>query len=54
VRSGAAQKLDEKLNVLPGKEEGSIDFEACFLPQTLEAMAEDADFMEAVGRGHMN
>jgi hypothetical protein len=54
VRSGAAQKLDGKLNVLPGKEEGSIDFEACFLPQTLDAMAEDADFMEAVGRGHMN
>ncbi|XP_062154510.1 protein ENHANCED PSEUDOMONAS SUSCEPTIBILITY 1-like [Alnus glutinosa] len=48
VRSGAAQKLDGKLNVLPGKEEGSIDFEACFLPQTLKATAEDADCMEAV------
>lgn len=47
VRSGAGNKADGKLTVFPGVEEGSIDFEACLLPETLQAMAEDAEFMEA-------
>ena len=48
LRSGAVTKFDGRLLVFPGKEEGSIDFEACLLPETLEAMGEDAEFMEAV------
>ena len=47
LRSGAVTKFDGRLLVFPGKEEGSIDFEACLLPETLEAMGEDAEFMEA-------
>ncbi|KAL4597750.1 hypothetical protein ACB092_11G011200 [Castanea dentata] len=48
LRSGAGTKFDGRLLVFPGKEEGSIDFEACLFPETLEAMGEDAEFMEAV------
>ncbi|KAM1362344.1 hypothetical protein PS1_027705 [Malus domestica] len=48
VRSGAANKMNGKIAVFPGAEEGSIDFEVCLLPETLHAMAEDAEFMEAV------
>ena len=45
VRSGAANKNSGKLTVFPGAEEGSIDFEVCLLPDTLRAMADDAEFM---------
>ncbi|ONH96458.1 hypothetical protein PRUPE_7G130800 [Prunus persica] len=38
VQSGSENKMNE----------GSIDFEVCLLPETLHAMAEDAEFMEAV------
>ncbi|XP_062010960.1 uncharacterized acetyltransferase At3g50280-like isoform X2 [Rosa rugosa] len=48
VRSGNANKMNGKLTVFPGAEEGSIDFEVCLLPETLHAMADDAEFMEAV------
>ncbi|KAL6273691.1 hypothetical protein ACE6H2_024383 [Prunus campanulata] len=50
VRSGSANKMNGKLteHVFPGAEEGSIDFEVCLLPETLHAMAEDAEFVEAV------
>lgn len=48
VRSGSANKMNGKLTVFPGAEEGSIDFEVCLLPETLHAMAEYAEFMEAV------
>ncbi|KAK9948963.1 hypothetical protein M0R45_004515 [Rubus argutus] len=48
VRSGATNKMNGKLTVFPGAEEGSIDFEVCLLPETLHAMANDAEFMEAV------
>ncbi|KAF8410093.1 hypothetical protein HHK36_002615 [Tetracentron sinense] len=48
VRSGAANKFDGKLTVFPGQEEGSVDIEACLLPQTLRSMADDAEFMHAV------
>ncbi|KAF3952932.1 hypothetical protein CMV_021569 [Castanea mollissima] len=48
LRSGAGTKFDGRLLVFPGKEEGSIDFEACLFAETLEAMGEDAEFMEAV------
>ncbi|CAB4287389.1 unnamed protein product [Prunus armeniaca] len=44
VRSGVGNKFDGKLTVYPGAEDGSIDFEACLLPQTLQALAHDAEF----------
>lgn len=46
VRRGPELKFDGKLTVFPGVEEGSIDFEACLLPETLQAMVEVANFME--------
>ncbi|KAH7520206.1 hypothetical protein FEM48_Zijuj08G0119600 [Ziziphus jujuba var. spinosa] len=49
VRSGPATKLDAVLNVFPaGDEHGSIEFEACLSPQRLQAMADDADFIESL------
>lgn len=48
VRSGAGNKFDGKLTVFPGAEEGSIEFEACLSSETLQALAEDAEFMESV------
>nr|POE52880.1 putative acetyltransferase [Quercus suber] len=48
VRSGVSNKFDGKLTVFPGVEEGSMDFEACLSPEILEAMADDAEFMEAL------
>ncbi|KAM3738985.1 hypothetical protein ACB098_09G171600 [Castanea mollissima] len=46
VRSGAGNKFDGKLTVFPGVEEGSMDFEACLSPETLQAMIDDSEFME--------
>nr|XP_004289211.2 PREDICTED: uncharacterized acetyltransferase At3g50280-like [Fragaria vesca subsp. vesca] len=48
VRSGAANKNPGKLTVFPGAEEGSVDFQVCLLPGTLESIGDDAEFMEAV------
>ncbi|KAK9284173.1 hypothetical protein L1049_023341 [Liquidambar formosana] len=48
VRSGAGNKTDGKMTVFPGVEEGSVDIEACLLAETLEAIGDDAEFMEAV------
>ena len=48
VRSGGGIKLDGKTTISQGAEEGSIDIEVCSSPETLQAMLEDADFMEAV------
>ena len=48
VRSGVSNKYDGKLTVFPGIEEGSMDFEACLSPETLQAMANDAELMEAL------
>lgn len=39
VRSGPANKLEGKLTVYPRSEEGSIDFEVCLSPETLEALS---------------
>ena len=44
VRSGVGNKYDGKLTVFPGAEEGSIEFEACLSSETLQALAEDAEF----------
>ncbi|KAL4361256.1 hypothetical protein GQ457_04G023690 [Hibiscus cannabinus] len=48
VRSGLGNKLNDKLTLFCGAEEGSIDVEACLLPETLEAMACDDEFMDTV------
>ena len=45
VRSGADKKHGMSA-VFPGAEEGSIDFQVCLMPETLHAMAEDAEFMD--------
>ncbi|PON42989.1 Transferase [Parasponia andersonii] len=49
VRSGPGNKFDGKLTVFSGAEDGSIDFEACLSPQTLENLAHDLGFMETLG-----
>ena len=48
VRSGPGNKMDGKLTVLEGAEEGSIDFEACLCAETLEAMAHDEEFLRTL------
>ncbi|KAE8686775.1 hypothetical protein F3Y22_tig00111027pilonHSYRG00083 [Hibiscus syriacus] len=48
VRSGLGNKFDGKLTVFCGVEEGSIDVEACLSAETLEAMANDDEFMDKV------
>ncbi|KAM3691094.1 hypothetical protein ACJW31_09G169300 [Castanea mollissima] len=48
VRSGLGNESDGKLTVFPGAEEGSIDFEACLSFETLQTMADDEEFMEAL------
>ncbi|CAK9159451.1 unnamed protein product [Ilex paraguariensis] len=48
VRSGGANKSDGKITIFPGVEEGSIDIEVCLLSETLRALGDDSEFMEAV------
>ncbi|XVE87098.1 hypothetical protein DITRI_Ditri18aG0088800 [Diplodiscus trichospermus] len=48
VSSGSANKYGGKLTLFYGAEEGSIDVEACLLPETLEAIANDQEFMQTV------
>lgn len=48
VRTGPGNMSEGKLTVFAGTEQGSIDFEACFLPETLQAMADDAEFMDSL------
>ncbi|XWS41884.1 hypothetical protein CRYUN_Cryun17cG0120800 [Craigia yunnanensis] len=48
VRSGSGNKIDGKLTLFCGAEEGSIDIEACLLPETLDAMANDQEFMDTL------
>ncbi|KAK8615362.1 hypothetical protein V6N13_069135 [Hibiscus sabdariffa] len=54
VRSGLGNKVDGKLTVFCGAEEGSIDVEACLLLETLEAMANDDEFMNTVTIKHQS
>ncbi|CAN1176050.1 Uncharacterized acetyltransferase At3g50280 [Linum perenne] len=49
VRSGAGNKIDGKVTVFPGVEEGSIDVEICLWPETAERLGRDSEFMAAVG-----
>lgn len=48
VRSGMANKIDGKITLFPGVEDRSVDIEVCVLPETLHAMGDDKEFMEAV------
>ncbi|WRX08989.1 hypothetical protein QQP08_001476 [Theobroma cacao] len=48
VRSGPGNKFDGKITLFPGAEEGSIDIEACRCRETVEAMANDQEFMHTV------
>ncbi|XP_016557759.1 uncharacterized acetyltransferase At3g50280 [Capsicum annuum] len=48
VRSGMANKSDGMITLYPGVEEGSVDIEVCLLPETLQALENDQEFMEAV------
>lgn len=48
VLCGASNNMNGKFTVFPGAEEGSIDFEACLLPETLQAILDDAEFMDSV------
>ncbi|TYH12065.1 hypothetical protein ES288_A06G036300v1 [Gossypium darwinii] len=48
VRSGSANKSDGKITLYCGAEEGSIDIEACLSPETLNALGNDEEFMDAI------
>ncbi|KAM3270858.1 hypothetical protein P3S67_029060 [Capsicum chacoense] len=48
VRSGVANKSDGVITLYPSVEEGSVDIEVCLLPETLKALENDQEFMEAV------
>ena len=48
VRSRTQEGKVGKLTMFLGPEEGSIDFECCLWPETIRAMAEDAEFMQAM------
>ncbi|XP_022735567.1 uncharacterized acetyltransferase At3g50280-like [Durio zibethinus] len=39
---------DGKITVYGGAEEGSMDIEACFLPETLQALVNDEEFMDSI------
>ncbi|EEF29117.1 uncharacterized acetyltransferase At3g50280 [Ricinus communis] len=52
VRSGPANKFDGKVTIFPGAEEGSIDIEVCILPQVLQAIGNDSEFMDAITVGN--
>ncbi|GAY45209.1 hypothetical protein CUMW_087800 [Citrus unshiu] len=47
VRSGPANKADGKITLFAGVEEGSVDVEACFLPETLQGVEEGNVDIEA-------
>ncbi|GFP87485.1 uncharacterized acetyltransferase at3g50280 [Phtheirospermum japonicum] len=47
VRSGKGQKSDGKMTLFPAAEAGGIDVEACLAPETLRALEDDVEFMEA-------
>ncbi|KAK2657510.1 hypothetical protein Ddye_010562 [Dipteronia dyeriana] len=48
VRSGPGNKYDGKITIFPGTKQGSVDIEACLSPEVLQAMGDDAEFMDAV------
>ncbi|KAE8697127.1 hypothetical protein F3Y22_tig00110633pilonHSYRG00154 [Hibiscus syriacus] len=48
VRSGSSNKVNGKLTLFCGAEAVSIDVEVCLLAETLEAIANDDEFMDTV------
>ncbi|KAK0603153.1 hypothetical protein LWI29_001920 [Acer saccharum] len=48
VRSGPGNKFDGKITIFPGAKQGSVDIEACLSPELLQAMGDDAEFMDTV------
>ncbi|KAE8697124.1 GPR107 protein [Hibiscus syriacus] len=48
VRSGSSNKVDGMLTLFGRAEAGSIDVEVCLLAETLEAIANDDEFMDTV------
>ncbi|KAF8116490.1 hypothetical protein N665_0017s0046 [Sinapis alba] len=49
VRSGCGNKVDGKVSAYPGREGGgSIDLEVCLLPEFMEALESDQEFMSIV------
>ncbi|KAL7001240.1 shikimate O-hydroxycinnamoyltransferase [Sarracenia purpurea var. burkii] len=49
VRSGPENNAGGKMALFPGKEEGSVDIEACLSPEKLVALGDDGEFiMEAL------
>ncbi|KAJ4911750.1 HXXXD-type acyl-transferase family protein [Raphanus sativus] len=49
VRSGYGNKFDGKISAYPGREGGgSIDLEVCLLPEFMEALESDREFMSLV------
>ncbi|CDY40772.1 BnaAnng06350D [Brassica napus] len=49
VRSGYGNKVDGKVSAYPGREGGgSIDLEVCLLPEFMEALESDQEFMSLV------
>ncbi|CAN0917307.1 Uncharacterized acetyltransferase At3g50280 [Linum grandiflorum] len=49
VRSGPGNKVDGKVTVFPGVDEGSMDVEICLSAETMERLGIDSEFMAAVG-----
>ncbi|KAL3640577.1 hypothetical protein CASFOL_015545 [Castilleja foliolosa] len=47
VRSGKGQKADGKMTLFPSALPGGIDVEACLAPETMRALVDDMEFMEA-------
>lgn len=46
VRSGPGNKIDGKMTVFPGSEEGGMTFEICLKAEALGALLQDKEFME--------
>ena len=48
IRSGPGNKADGKITLFTGVEEGNVDIEACFLPETQPGMGHDTEFMPSI------
>ncbi|KAH6797334.1 hypothetical protein C2S52_021888 [Perilla frutescens var. hirtella] len=48
ARSGKMEKFDGNMVVYPAAVSGGIDVEVCLAPETLQAMEDDAEFIEAM------
>ncbi|CAK7355084.1 unnamed protein product [Dovyalis caffra] len=48
IRSGSGSMSDGKIIFYPGVEEGSVEVEVCVSPETLQALENEMEFMDAV------